>query len=63
MRRRFGDMCVAVIACRRFDQLPRLTAESASHNVSDNMRYKRINDALADKSYPFVNRHSVTYEN
>ena len=22
MRRRFGDMCVAVLACRRFDQLP-----------------------------------------
>ena len=43
--------------------MERLTAESASHNVSDNMRYKRINDALTDKSYPFVNRHSVTYEN
>ena len=27
MRRRFGDMCVAVLACRRFDQLPHIPYE------------------------------------
>ena len=31
MRRRFGDMCVAVLACRRFDQLPWLPLQCSSH--------------------------------